>query len=330
MIESKPISPEAPHSTPRSRAIGAFLVFVSAVAFSSKAVLVKLAYRQGIDSISLLALRFGFSAPFFALAAFGGRLRGKRPAGMTSRDSVSVVALGVLGYYLASLCDFMGLRYISAGLERLILFVYPTLVVVLQAWLFKIRFGRRQTLALIITYVGIGVAFRGELGNYGSDVPRGAAWVFGCALTYALYLIGAGQMVPKLGSQRFTALALLAATGAVAIHALVVGARILGLPLAAYGIGFTMAVLSTVLPAFLLARGIALIGSGPSAIISTVGPVSTILLAYVFLQEPLSVTELAGTALVVLGATVVASGGSRFPLPTPENAATEKPVPLGG
>lgn len=301
------------HSAARTRFIGALLVFVSGIAFSTKAVLVKLAYRHGVDSVSLLALRFGFSAPFFAVAAFGGRLRGQRPTTLTRPDQLTIIALGVLGYYLASLCDFVGLRYISAGLERLILFVYPTLVVLIEGWLFKVRLGRRQTLALFTTYAGIVLAFRGELGNYGSDVPRGAAWVFGCALTYALYLIGAGRMVPKLGSQRFTALALLSATAAVLVHALVVGAQILGLPAAVYGIGLVMALLATVLPAFLLARGIALIGSSPAAIISTVGPVSTILLAYVFLQEPLSLTELIGTALVVFGATLVAWGAKRAP-----------------
>jgi drug/metabolite transporter (DMT)-like permease len=306
-----PSHPQA--SAARTRLLGALLVFVSGVAFSTKAVLVKLAYRQGIDSVSLLALRFGFSAPFFAMAVFAGRLRGKRPVPLTGRDRLSIVGLGVLGYYLASLCDFVGLRYISAGLERLILFIYPTLVVVIETWLFKTRLGRRQVLALVITYAGIALAFRGELGNYGSDVPRGAAWVFGCALTYALYLLGAGRMVPKLGSQRFTALALLAATGAVLVHALLAKAQILGLPAAAYGIGLVMALLATVLPAFLLARGIALIGSGPAAIISTVGPVSTILLAYFFLQEPLSLTELAGTALVIFGATLVAWGKSAKP-----------------
>ena len=300
-------------SVARTRLLGALLVFVSGVAFSTKAVLVKLAYRHGIDSVSLLALRFGFSAPFFAVAAFGWHLRGKRPAPLSSRDQLSIVGLGVLGYYLASLCDFIGLRYISAGLERLILFIYPTLVVVIETWLFKARLGRRQVLALLITYAGIALAFHGELGNYGSDVPRGAAWVFGCALTYALYLLGAGRMVPKLGSQRFTALALLAATAAVLVHALLANAKILGLPPAAYGIGLVMALLATVLPAFLLARGIALIGSGPAAIISTVGPVSTILLAYFFLQEPLSLTELAGTALVISGATLVAVGKSAKP-----------------
>jgi drug/metabolite transporter (DMT)-like permease len=306
------VSSQTQMSAARTRLFGALLVLISGVAFSTKAVLVKLAYRHGIDSVSLLALRFGFSAPFFAIAAFGGRLRGKRPARISGRDQLSVVGLGVLGYYLASLCDFVGLRYISAGLERLILFIYPTLVVVIETWLFKARLGRRQLLALIITYAGIALAFRGELG---SDVPRGAAWVFGCALTYALYLLGAGRMVPKLGSQRFTALALLAATVAVLVHALLANARILGLPASAYGIGLVMAVLATVLPAFLLARGIALIGSGPAAIISTVGPVSTILLAYFFLQEPLSLTELAGTVLVVLGATLVALGKSPKPAP---------------
>jgi len=303
-------------SAARARLVGASLVFGSALAFSTKAILVKLAYRQGIDSISLLTLRFGFSAPFFALAAaFGGRRQGTRVA-LTRSDRLTLAVLGVLGYYLASLSDFVGLRYISAGLERLILFVYPTLVVLLEAWLFRVRLSRRKAVALVVTYAGIACAFRAEIGNNGSDVARGAAWVFGSAFTYAVYLIGAGRMVPKLGSQRFTALALLAATAAVLVHAWVVDAQILGLPQAAYGLGLTMALLSTVLPAFLLARGIALIGSGPAAIVSTVGPVSTLLLAYFFLYEPLSAAELVGTALVIFGATLVASGATPAAPPT--------------
>ncbi|HEY0466914.1 MAG TPA: DMT family transporter [Polyangiaceae bacterium] len=302
---------EATRSAARTRLAGALLVFVSSIAFSTKAILVKLAYRQGIDSVSLLALRFGFSAPFFAYAAFGARLRGQLPRVLSRRDAITIIGLGVLGYYLASLSDFIGLRYISAGLERLILFVYPTLVVVIEAGLFKIRLSGRQRLALFITYAGIYWAFRGELGSLGSDIPRGAAWVFGSALTYAMYLVGAGQMVPKLGSQRFTALALLSATAAVQLHAALSGATILGLPPAAYLIGLVMALVATVLPAFLLARGIALIGSGPAAIISTVGPVSTILLAYLFLQEAISPSELLGTALVVIGATLVAASPKR-------------------
>jgi len=305
------LSAEARRSAARTRVVGALVVFVSSIAFSTKAILVKLAYRQGIDSLSLLALRFGFSAPFFAYAAFGGRLRGKLPSRLTRRDWLTVVALGVLGYYLASLSDFIGLRYISAGLERLILFVYPTLVVLIEAALFKTRLGRRQSVALLVTYAGIFLAFHGELGNLGSDVPRGASWVFASALTYALYLVGAGRMVPKLGSQRFTALALLAATLAVLLHACLSGATLIGLAPIAYVIGLIMAVFATVLPAFLLARGIALIGSGPAAIVSTVGPVSTILLAYLFLQEAISASGFCGTALVVLGATLVASGAKR-------------------
>src|SRR6187551_2272488 len=147
-------SHERAQSAARTRLIGALLVFLSSIAFSTKAILVKLAYRQGIDSVSLLALRFGFAAPFFAYAAFGARLRGRVPSPLTRRDGGAIVVLGVLGYYLASLSDFIGLRYISAGLERLILFVYPTLVVVLEAGLFKIQLGRRQKVALFITYAG--------------------------------------------------------------------------------------------------------------------------------------------------------------------------------
>ncbi|HYQ05262.1 MAG TPA: DMT family transporter [Polyangiaceae bacterium] len=297
----------------RTRVVGALVVFVSSIAFSTKAILVKLAYRHGVDSVSLLALRFGFSAPFFAYGAFGAQLRGQPAKSLSRRDVLTLIALGVLGYYLASLSDFIGLRYISAGLERLILFVYPTLVVMIEAGLFKIRLERRQALALLVTYAGIFLAFRGELGSLGSDVPRGAAWVFGSALTYAIYLIGAGRMVPKLGSQRFTALALLAATAAVLLHACLTGAKLVGLPPEAYVIGLVMALVATVLPAFLLARGIALLGSGPAAIVSTVGPVSTIVLAYLVLQEAISATEFLGTALVVSGATLVASGGKRAP-----------------
>jgi drug/metabolite transporter (DMT)-like permease len=311
---SEPVPPDltldaAAGGTPlRTRVIGVLLVFVSGVAFSTKAVLVKLAYRHGADAVSLLALRFGFAAPFFALGAgFGG----KRNVQLSRRDGFLIVLLGVLGYYAASLCDFIGLRYISAGLERLILFIYPTLVVVVEAALFKIRLGGRKILALLITYAGIALAFHGELGNYGSDVARGAAWVFGCALAYALYLLGAGRMVPKLGSQRFTSLALLAAAGAVLVHARIAGAKLLGLSASIYGLGLIMALVATAAPAFLLARGIALIGSGPAAIVSTVGPVSTILLAYFWLDEPISGAVLLGTAFVILGATLVAWGGGR-------------------
>lgn len=296
----------SPASIARARVLGVVLVFVSSVAFSTKAVLVKLAYRHGVDAVSLLALRFGFSAPLFALGAGFGR--GQR---ITPRDAGIIVLLGVLGYYAASLTDFIGLRYISAGLERLILFIYPTLVVFVEAAFFGARIGRRQVLSLVVTYGGIALAFSGELGNLGSDVPRGAAWVVACAVTYGLYLLGAGRMVPKLGSQRFTSLALLAATAAVLIHAAATGAKLLGLAPAVYGIGLTMALVATVAPAFLLARGIALLGSGPAAIVSTVGPVSTILLAYVFLGEPITLLEVAGTALVVFGATLVAGSPKR-------------------
>jgi drug/metabolite transporter (DMT)-like permease len=312
--EARPPSQSEPaerRSAARARVVGALWVFLSSIAFSTKAILVKLAYRQGVDSVSLLALRFGFAAPFFAYVAHGGRSRGAISNRLTRRDGSTLVALGVLGYYLASLSDFIGLRYISAGLERLILFVYPTLVVVLEAALFKVRLERRQKLALVITYAGIFLAFRADVGSFGSDVPRGAACVFASALTYALYLLGAGRMVPKLGSQRFTALALLSATFAVLVHAALSGARLVGLPPAVYLIGLVMALLATVLPAFLLTRGIALLGSGPAAIVSTVGPVSTILLAYLVLDETISPAEFLGTALVLVGATLVASSSKR-------------------
>ena len=172
-MTSESAAPEAPYpsergsherarSAARARLLGALLVFLSSIAFSTKAILVKLAYRQGIDSVSLLALRFGFAAPFFASAAFAHRLRGKAQNKLTRRDASTIVALGVLGYYLASLSDFIGLRYISAGLERLILFVYPTLVVLMSALWFKVAITRRTLLALGLTYGGVLLAVKTE------------------------------------------------------------------------------------------------------------------------------------------------------------------------
>jgi drug/metabolite transporter (DMT)-like permease len=285
---------------------GALCVVGSAVAFSTKAVIAKLGYRHGADPATLLALRMALSLPFFVVAAF---MTGRGRAALPRRELGKIVALGVLGYYLASVLDFYGLVHISAGLERLILFVYPTIVVVMSALVFKTPITRRTLVALGLTYAGVVLAVKTETaGASGPELWLGVALIFGCALSYAAYLVGSGRLIPRVGSLRFTALALIVSTAAMMLHFAAVGGRFGGHAPMVYVYGLLLALVCTVLPVFLLAEGIRRIGAGPSAIIGAVGPVSTIALAHVLLGEPVHLMQAFGTLLVLVGATVVARG----------------------
>lgn len=298
--------PERPSLPARRRQalVGALCVVGSAVAFSTKAVIAKVGYRHGADPATLLALRMGFSLPFFAVAAFTtGRGRAPLPRG----ELAKIVLLGVLGYYLASVFDFYGLLYISAGLERLILFVYPTLVVLLSALIFRTPITRRMVVALVLTYAGVALAVKTETAAAtGEHLWLGVTLIFGCALSYASYLVGSGRLIPRLGALRFTALAMIVSTVAMLLHFLVVGGSFRGHSRAVYVDGVLLALLCTVLPVFLLAEGIKRIGAGPSAVIGAVGPVSTLALAHWVLDEPVHGVQVLGTVLVLVGATVVA------------------------
>jgi len=291
----------------RNALLGALCVVGSAVAFSAKAVIAKLGYQHGADPATLLALRMAFSLPAFVVAALVTS-RGRSP--LPRLELGKIVVLGVLGYYLASVLDFYGLVHISAGLERLILFIYPTLVVVMSALWFKTAVSRRTLLALALTYGGVLLAVKTETaGAHGPGLWLGVAMIFGCALSYAVYLVGSGRLIPRVGSLRFTALAMIASTAAMMVHFSIVGGSFAGHAPAVYFHGLLLGLLCTVLPVFLLAEGIRRIGAGPSAIIGAVGPVSTIALAHWVLGEPVHVAQALGTALVLVGATVVARGG---------------------
>lgn len=286
--------------------MGALCVVGSAVAFSAKAVIAKVGYRHGADPATLLALRMGFSLPFFVVAAL---VTGRGRAALPRPELGKIVLLGVLGYYLASVFDFYGLVYISAGLERLILFVYPTLVVLMSAAIFRMPITRRTLLALGLTYGGVLLAVKTETAvATGSHLWLGVALIFACALSYAAYLVGSGRLIPRIGSLRFTSLALIVSTLAMLVHFWVVGGHFSGHPPLVYGIGVLLALVCTVLPVFLLGEGIRRIGAGPSAIIGAVGPVSTIALAHWVLGEPVHLVQGIGTLLVLVGATVVARG----------------------
>lgn len=298
-------------SPPRQALIGASLALFAAIGFSGKAILVKLAYQDGVDAVTLLALRMVLSVPLFlAAAVWSGRRGDLRP--LERRDWAVIVGLGLLGYYLSSLLDFCGLETISAGLERLILFLYPTMVMLLSVLLFKRPVGRRELAALALSYGGIALVLRHDLGTVQAGVAVGALFVFASTLTYSAYLIGVGRVVAHIGTIRFTACAMLVASAAsLAQFVLTHSPAAIRQPLRVYELGAAMAVFSTVLPVFMLSAAIRVIGPDRTSLIGSVGPVSTIFLAWAFLGEAVSMLQIGGSALVLAGVLAVTAGKGR-------------------
>lgn len=289
-------------NTPRySKALGVFFAVIAAIGFSGKAVLVKLAYLDGIDAISLLALRMLFSVPIFLLAAAWSNRRST--SHLNRKDWLLIIVLGILGYYLSSLFDFMGLAYISAGLERLILFLYPTMVLLLSALFFRRRIHAYQVVAIALCYSGILLAYLHEGALNSSNPALGAFLVFLGSLTYAGYLIGTGEMIHRIGAMRFTAYAMLVASIAtLAQFALTHNALdLIDQTPRVYMLSVLMAVFSTILPVFLLSAGIKSIGAGNAAMIGSIGPIATIAMAAYFLGEPVTLFQILGSALVLIG-----------------------------
>ncbi len=289
----------------RTQVIASLLVLVGSICFAAKAVLVKLAYRYDIDPISLLALRMIFSLPFFLVIAWNAKRKAvaQNVPPLSKRDWLTIIILGLLGYYFASLFDFLGLQYISAGLERLILFTYPTMVVLISFIFLKKSITRIQFYALLLTYLGIATAFADHLiQDYNKNFWMGAGLIFVSALAYALYLLGGSRLIPRLGTQRFTALALIAASVAILLHhGIIYQWKLFHYPMEVYGLSFLMAILSTVLPSFMVAEGLRVIGPSNTAIISSFSPIAIIVLANIFLGEQFGWLQWLGTALVIGG-----------------------------
>ncbi|MFN7116795.1 MAG: DMT family transporter [Saprospiraceae bacterium] len=289
----------------RRQLIASLLVLIGSVCFAAKAVIVKLAYRYDIDPVSLLALRMLFSLPFFLVIAWNARrkaIAAKEPP-LTRKDWLQIIGLGLLGYYLASLFDFWGLQYISAGLERLILFTYPTLVVIISFLFLGRRITAAQLLSLVLTYLGITIAFLDHLLNdNNNNILLGGLLIFISALVFALYLIGSSSIIPRLGTQRFTALALTASGVAILIHhGILLQWRLFYYPPEIYGLSLLMAIISTVLPSFMTSEGLRVIGPSNTAIISSFSPIAIIILARIFLGEQFGLLQWIGTAFVIGG-----------------------------
>ena len=287
----------------RTLLLGLALAATGSVLFSAKAIVVKLAYRYQVDPLTLIALRMVFAFPFFVVSYWWSS-RGAAP--LSRADHGRLILMGVLGYYVSSYLDFLGLQYISAALERLILFLNPTIVLLLSAFFLSKRVRRTDWAALSLAYAGIVFVFwhdvRFEVGRIG----LGSALVFGSALCYAIYLVIGGELVKRLGAIRLVSYAMCVSTlGVLTQFAVMNPISALRQPGPVYWLSLLNGTLCTVVPVFATMLGVERIGAGRASMAAMVGPVATIGLAFVFLGEPVSVWQLAGTALVLAGVYVL-------------------------
>jgi drug/metabolite transporter (DMT)-like permease len=289
------------------------------ILFSTKAILIKLCFKTtNIDASSLLMLRMLFALPFYAAAMWyyfaNQQLKKVKPS-----TYFAAGLIGLLGYYVSSLFDFIGLQYVSASIERIILFIYPTLAVLLNLLIFKVAITKRQWLAILITYIGIGLAYWGEL----NQIPDTKMFFFGtcmiliCAITFAFYLVGSGKIIPKIGAPQFTSLSMLAASVGIFIHYFVTHqqgiASIVDMPIlysSSVWLVIALAIIGTVIPSFLMSGGMKRIGSNDLAIITSIGPVSTLFQARWILNEAFTWEQILGTVFVVLGVILVKKVGA--------------------
>jgi drug/metabolite transporter (DMT)-like permease len=288
---------------------GVVITILGSICFSAKAIFVKLAYFEtSIDAVSLLALRMIFSIPFFLGSALITSSK-KDNVKFTRKQWVYIAFIGCLGYYVSSLLDFLGLQYISAGMERLILFMYPTIVVLMSAAILRERIKTKQIIALVLTYAGLLLAFAGEVNLGASNDPNfylGCFLVFACAVTFAAYIVGSGKLIPLVGPVKFNSYAMSFAAIGVLLHFVITSDKsLLHLDNKVYLFSFLMAIISTVIPSYLRSEGIKRIGPETASIVTSIGPASTIIQANIFLDEPIFALQIAGTILILSGVTLI-------------------------
>ncbi len=285
----------------RNSAIGLVLALLGAVAFSGKAIIVKLAYRHGVDAVTLIMLRMLFALPIFAAMAWWAS-RGKAP--LTRRDWTGVLGLGISGYYLASFLDFAGLAYISASLERLILYLNPTIVLLLGWAVYGRGIRRGQALGMAVSYCGVVLVFGIEAQHsQSSDAALGSALVFMSAVSYAIYLVYSGEMVQRLGSVRLVGLATTVACGCCLLQFVLLrplSAAWLVAPEVLW-LSVLNATLCTAVPVLMVMMAVERIGASAASQVGMVGPLSTLLMGAWLLDEPFTLWVVAGTGLVILG-----------------------------
>jgi drug/metabolite transporter (DMT)-like permease len=297
------MSPSAPTAcaVPAARPVwpGLLLATLGAIAFSGKAIIVKLAYRHGVDAVTLITYRMLFALPLFLVLAWWAG-RGK-PA-LTQRDWIVVVGLGFTGYYLASFLDFVGLAYITASFERLILYLNPTLVLLLGLVAFKRHVTARQLVALGVSYCGVLLVFGHEISLAGQNAALGAALVLASAVSYAIYLVYSGEEVKRLGALRLTGLATtVACVLCIAQFLMLRPVSALNVAPEVIWLSVLNATVCTFAPVLMVMMAIERIGATMAAQTGMIGPLSTILMGVVILGEPFTAWIAAGTVLVLAG-----------------------------
>ena len=292
----------------RYRAWGIALALAGTVSFAFRPIVVKLAYAAGagahLSATTLLFLRMTLSLPFFLAIAWWFR-GGSR---LERRDWLALGGLGLIGYYLASLLDFLGLQYIPAGLGRLIMFIYPTIVVLLSFVFLKKKPSTKELLALAVTYSGIALVLSDRLGATPEQrrFLFGALLVFASSMCYAVYLVASSAMVQRVGSGRFTAYTMIASTvPAVIQFAVLESSAALELPGAVWGYAILLVIACTVLPVLFVAEALKRIGANHFALIGALGPVTTVFADFVLLGGALGAVQIMGAALVISGVLLV-------------------------
>jgi len=301
------------NSAQRPTLSGLLLATAGAIAFSGKAIIVKLSYAYGVDAVTVIMYRMLFALPFFiAMALWAERQAIARENPLTRRDVIDIIGLGVVGYYLSSYLDFLGLQYITASLERLILYLNPTLVVVLGWLAYKKPIHPWRMWAMAVSYSGVLVVFWHELSFAGRHVVLGGGLVFASAVTYAVYLLYSGQLVQRLGSLRLVGWATSVACVCCITQFLVLRPLSAAeVPSDVLWLGMLNAVACTVAPVLMVMMAIERIGAALTAQTGMIGPMSTIALGVLLLGEPLNVWIGAGTLLVLGGVFLVSKYGAK-------------------
>ncbi|MES2036350.1 MAG: DMT family transporter [Pseudomonadota bacterium] len=278
---------------------GLAIALTGAILFSTKAIVAKLIYRYNVDAVTLICFRMAFSLPIFAAIAIWQM---HKSGSLSRADRWRLVGLGLVGYYLSSFLDFLGLQYISAGLERLILFLTPSFVLLISAFFLKRAISMLEWAALLVSYLGIVLVFFHDLKLGGDYVMLGSALVLGAAISYAIYLIQSGQLVQRLGSLRLVSYAMCVSSAAcIGQFFILRPVSMLVQPLAVYSLSIVNAIVCTVLPVFMTMIAVKRIGAATASQAGMIGPVSTLFLGAYFLGEPITSWQMAGTVLVMGG-----------------------------
>ena len=292
-------SPQTPILTRKALLLGITIALIGAILFSTKAIVAKLLYRHHLDAVTVIAFRMLFSVPFFAIMAWWHMRRGSP---LSSKDRWRILYLGFAGYYLSSMFDFLGLQFITAGLERLILFLTPSFVLLISSKILHKRISKLEWLALATSYGGIVLVFVHDLKQGGTNVVLGAALVLGAAMAYSVYLILSGELVNRIGSLRLVSYAMcVSSVCCIGQFFILRPASLLVQPMPVYGLSLINAVFCTIFPVIMTMVAVKRIGASTASQAGMIGPVSTLFLGAWLLGEPITGWQLAGTALVLCG-----------------------------